>query len=118
MPDADTGQDNLILKAAADTFRDEGFASATLEQVAQRAKVPVSLIQDRYTDKSALFEALLKAHSPLPDLLLAFDEVQGESAEDILRDAMRNLVKAVDKHDEFIELAALDMQVNNGAFVS
>jgi len=44
----------------------------------------------------------------------------GESAEadEILRDAMRKMVKAVQHHDEFLELAAIDMQVNNSAFVS
>ena len=125
------GPDDPILTAAAAIFREQGYASATFELVAQRARLSVEQVHSRFADKSALFAALLETTSPLPDLLIAFDtaqnnrqnaETDGEAAQadagEMLRDAMRLMVKAMQAHDEFLELAAIDMQVNNGAFVS
>ncbi len=119
-------KDDPILIAAVEVFREQGYASATMQQIAQGAHVTVEAVQARYSDKTMLFAALLDSHNPLPDILGTFDRVleniqaQGENieADEILRDAMRQMVKAVEQHDEFLELAAIDMQVNNGAFVS
>src|SRR5260221_3898665 len=119
-------KDDPILIAAVEVFREQGYASATMQQIAQGAHVTVEAVQTRYYDKTVLFAALLELHNPLPDILSAFDRVlaniqaQGENIEagEILRDAMRQMVKAVEQHDEFLELAAIDMQVNNGVFVS
>ncbi len=107
-----------LLQAALDLIREQGYAEATLERVSARARVELSITQALFPDRDALFEALLRAHSPLEAMEKALDEVKGESAEDLMRDAMRRLVQATRQHTSFLELAVIDAQVNNGAFLS
>src|SRR5579859_8098061 len=109
---------SVILDAALSVFREQGYSSATLDQIAERAKTAPGELRAHYADKGSLLSALLAQHSPLDDLLTALDAVEGDSAEDILRDAMRRMVKVFQQDELFVELAAIDIQFNNGAFVS
>jgi len=109
---------DAVLAAALDVFRKEGYGCATIEQIARQAGVdPVSIKAD-YADKSSLFNALLAAHSPLGDLEAALDAVEGTTAEDILRDVMRRVIKILQKDPVFLDLAAMDVQMNNAAFMT
>ena len=114
MPDADA----RLMSVALEVFRDYGYNATTLELVAQHAKMPLDKLRQQYADKDRLLAKLLTTYNPLPALLDALDSVEGDSAEDIVRDAMRRTVKAIEQHKPFIELAAIDLQVNNGNFLS
>src|ERR1700736_6090802 len=99
-----------LLAAALIVFREAGYSNATFEQIARQAKVAVSAVQQQFADKDTLLTTLLQAYSPLDDLLTAIDAVEGETAEDLLRDAMRRMVKVVQQHNDFFELAVIDAQ--------
>ncbi len=43
------------------------------------------------------------------------DKVEGESADEILRDLVQRLVAAISADRAFLDLAAMDVQFNNGA---
>jgi AcrR family transcriptional regulator len=106
-----------LLAAAFDVFRTEGYNGATLEQIAERAKTDLTTMQARFVDKHHVLTALLAAHSPLSDIEAALTDVKGEAADEIIREAMRRAVAAIQKNQSFLELAALDVQANNGAFL-
>lgn len=116
MPARDTK--TKILNAALDVFREQGYSSATFEQVATRARIEPDKLRAQFADKGGLLSGLLAEHSPQDSLLEALDAVEGESAEDIVRDAMRRMVKVIQQDELFVELAAMDVQFNNGVFVS
>ena len=107
-----------LLKAALDVFAEQGYAATTLDQIAQSAKVDLTVIQSQFSDKDALLSALFTEYSPLDAMLSALDAVEGDSAEDIIRDTMRRLVGVFNDHQEFLDLAAIDIQANGGAFMS
>jgi AcrR family transcriptional regulator len=114
MPDGES----RLLASALEVFREQGYAATTLELVAERSKISLPQLQQQYADKDRLLAALLATYSPLPALLAALDDVEGESAEDIIRDAMRKTVKAIQQNEQFLELAAIDLQVNDGNFMA
>lgn len=107
-----------LLTAALDVFRTQGYAGTTLEQIAEEARLDIGAVRAQYADKSSVFSALLNTYSPLRDLETALDAVQGSTADDILRDAMRRIIRAIQDNQRFMELAALDVQANNGAFLA
>lgn len=107
-----------ILIAALHVFREEGYADTTLEKVARHAKVDPTQLQAQFKDKEGLFTALLRAYSPLEDLLAALEAVEGNSAEDLIRDAMGRMVKITQQHDDFFELVIIDTQINNGTSIA
>jgi AcrR family transcriptional regulator len=106
-----------LLDAALDVFRAHGYGGTTLEQVALQASVDLASVQAQFADTGSLFSALLAKHSPINDLEAAIDAVEGDTADEILRDAMRRLVKALDENRAFLDLAAIDVHANNGAFL-
>jgi AcrR family transcriptional regulator len=112
-----TASPDDLLDAALDVFRMHGYGGATLEQVAAQARVDLDSVRAHFANKDSLFSALLAKHSPINDLEAAIDAVQGDTADDILRDAMRRLVKVLDENRVFLDLAAIDVHASNGAFL-
>jgi AcrR family transcriptional regulator len=108
---------DALLAAALDVFRERGYTETTLDLVARRAQVDLDSVRARFASTDQLLSALLRAYSPLPDMEAALDSVAGESAEELLRDALHRLVKVTQQHAAFFELALLDAQVNRGAFL-
>ncbi len=106
---------SAVLDTALNTFRRKGYADATLEEIAHAAQVDLAALQAQYPDKETLLNALLKVYNPADDFEAAINAVQGEHAEDMLRDVMRRMVEAAQKHDAYFELALIDSQVNNGS---
>lgn len=49
-----------ILKAALQEFFKKGYKSATMRNIAQKAKIPTGLIYSYYKNKEALFDAVLR----------------------------------------------------------
>jgi AcrR family transcriptional regulator len=110
-PDLSSG----LLHAALQVFRTQGYACATLEEVARQASVEPGVVKNQFSDKSGLFAALLARYSPVKDLETAFEAAEGDTADDILRDATRRVVKVITNNQEFMDLAAIDVMANEGA---
>jgi AcrR family transcriptional regulator len=104
-----------VLQAALDVFRTRGYAELTPETVAQQANVEPSAVHAQFPDKNSLLAALIAANTPTHELEAAFDSVVGQSAEDIMRDAMRRLIAIVTDHPVFVDLAVADVLNNDGA---
>lgn len=107
-----------LLSAAREVLREQGYAALTFSEVARQAHTTPQAVEAAFGTRARLFHDLLQAYSPLPDLEAALDAVEGESADELLRDAMRRMVAAADKHADILELAVLDAQVNNGTFLA
>jgi AcrR family transcriptional regulator len=107
-----------VLAAAFDVFRERGYAEASLEQVATRARVGLESLRAQFADKDQLLGALLRAYSPVDRMEAALEAAEGEDAASLLRDALHRLVQTAQQHTDFFELALWDAQVNNGAFLS
>ncbi|MBR0682301.1 TetR/AcrR family transcriptional regulator [Roseomonas eburnea] len=84
-----------LLAAALDTFRDKGFATTRMEDIAARAGVSKGTIYLYYPSKQAVFEALVR-ESILPNLarLEAIQAAASGSCADRLRLFVRSLAEA------------------------
>ena len=49
-----------ILKAALQEFFENGYKSAAMRNIAEKAKIPTGLIYSYYKNKEALFDAVLR----------------------------------------------------------
>jgi AcrR family transcriptional regulator len=107
-----------LLTAAYEVFSKQGFAATTLDHIAARARCGVDELTAQYRDKAGLLSAALKANPPIADLQAALTDLQGDSAEDLMRHAARAMLAAVQRHLPYFELAALDMQINNSAILN
>jgi len=118
MPAHEDKRKDKLLSAARAIFHEQGFAAATLEQIAARSEISLKAIQQEYPDKNHLLTALLAAYSPLDDILAALECAEGDTAADLIRSAFRAMIDAAAKHEDFWELAVLDMHASDGAFLT
>ncbi|MBX3086796.1 MAG: TetR family transcriptional regulator [Anaerolineae bacterium] len=103
-----------LIVAAFEVFKREGYANTTLAQIAKQAGCAEAEIVATYRDMPQLLGAVLKAYSPQDAMRAALLAVEGESAEELVRNSTHRLVGVIQQHAAFFELATVDMQMNGG----
>ena len=95
-----------ILKAAIQEFCDNGYKSAAMRNIAEKAKIPTGLIYSYYKNKEALFDAVL--HPVLYDWerVLTTDDEQhmGDEIYGLSKAEMDCLLNLFEHRREFIIL--------------
>lgn len=107
-----------VMQAAFDLFSRDGYPPTTLDSIAAAAGVPLVEITAQYGDKVAVLGAVLRTFSPQDEFGAALSAVEGDTAEDLIRDSAHRMVAVVEKHKAYFELATLDMQLHNGSAMS
>lgn len=113
-----TASRSELIAAAYELFRENGYADTTLEDLARNLKSDLPTVQAQFHNKKDLFSAVLQAYSPLDDFKAAMTEAHGETAEDIIREAVSRMVEAAENHMGFFQLALVDAEMNHGASLS
>ena len=98
----------LALPAASALALFAGQPTVTLEAVARALGVERETLAARYSDVGLWLAALLRAQSPNADFDSALRAVSGETADELLRDAMRRLIDTAQRHSAYFELALIE----------
>ncbi|GGF12586.1 TetR family transcriptional regulator [Aliidongia dinghuensis] len=72
----------VILQAATEVFLEHGFASASMDLVAQRARASKTTLYSRFPSKEALFEATITAKCQASGFHFSSEEFAGLSLEE------------------------------------
>ncbi len=99
-PKQERGQQRVvkILTAAAEVFAEVGYAAATTQQIADRAKTAVGSIYQFFPDKLAIFHALEAEHMTQVEIVNT-----RLLAQDIRRPLVQTIGEMVDAHAEYFE---------------
>ncbi|MBW2701906.1 MAG: TetR/AcrR family transcriptional regulator [Deltaproteobacteria bacterium] len=76
-----------ILEMTRELFLAQGFHGTTMRQVAAAGGVTLGAVYNHFSSKDELFKRVFDEYSPLRIVVPALAEAQGETAEDLLRDA-------------------------------
>ncbi len=98
----------LALPAESALVLFAGQPTVTLDSIARALNLDSTLLTARYADVGAWLAALLRAQSPKADFDLALRAVSGETADELLRDAMRRLIGTAQRHSAYFELALIE----------
>ncbi len=98
-----------LLDAAFALFLDQGYHGTSMRQVASRAGITPGSIYNHFESKEALFVALLSERVPHRALVEAVKDVQGDTAEALVQEALSRMLAAMaDQFDNlrlmFVEL--------------
>lgn len=110
--------DPKILIAAEKLFKTRGYQAVLMADIAAEAKIALPAVQSHYHDKEDILYALLEKHSPREALQQALSELNHDTPEELVRDAIRRMLDVFEKHADFADLAILDLQVNNSNFTT
>ena len=112
----ETSRRDIILAAAAELFRRQGYNATSMRQIARAAgygKV-VAGLYNHFDNKEAIFAALLERRAPYDELLPALEAVEGDTAEVFLRNILRAIVPVMSSRLDYLQLVLIDVQEFEG----
>ena len=80
-----------ILDSAYHLFAKNGYRGSSLRDIAEQAGIKAASIYNHFKSKEEIFEAVFIEKHPLFDILSILDSVEGETAEDLLTNAVIRL---------------------------
>ncbi len=110
--------DPQILDAAEHLFLSKGFHGVRLADIAHESGVGLPAVQMHFPTTAALLNALLQRRDPRADLRHALQQLSGATPEDMLRDAVERILQIMELNGQFVGLALMDTQVNQGQYLT
>jgi AcrR family transcriptional regulator len=98
-----------IVTAAHRLFMERGFHGTSMRQVAQAAGVALGGIYNHFANKDDIFAAVLMERHPYFDVLPLMIAAEGDTLEEILRDAARRMVGVLEKRTDFLNLMFIEI---------
>jgi len=98
-----------IVSSAHRLFLEQGFHGTTMRQIAKAAGVALGSLYNHFADKDDLFRAVFEAYNPYPLLLIALENSQGQTAQELARTAARRLVTQLNARPDLIKLVFIDV---------
>jgi AcrR family transcriptional regulator len=80
-----------IIEAAYSVFLEKGYHGASMRQIAERAGVALGGIYNHFAGKEDIFAAVLDAYHPYRRILPVLDKAAGETIEEFVHDAARQI---------------------------
>jgi len=103
-----------IEDAAVELFLEHGYHATSMRQIAEHAGLALGGIYNHFSSKDEIFEAIIIDKHPYKQVLPAILSVEGESAEEFLRNAARIIFTELDNRPDFIKLMFIEIVEFNG----
>lgn len=99
-----------IIDAAYNLFLRNGFHGTSMRQIAEKADLALSGIYNHFSSKEEIFAAVFDAYHPYRRILPVLDKAEGETIDEFVRDAARQIKNEVDGiEDKIMPLAFIEM---------
>jgi AcrR family transcriptional regulator len=108
---------SAIVDAAYTLFLKQGFHGTSMRQIAERAGVALGGIYNHFSNKEALFAAVLEAYHPFWSVFPAMQAAEGELVTDFFRDAARRMVAGLSDRSNFLNLMFVELVEFRGRHV-
>lgn len=103
-----------IIQAAARLFVGQGYHGTSMRQIAEEAEVALGGIYNHFPSKQEIFVAILNERHPIHELLPALTASQGKTVNDLVYQAARLMVKALEQNTDFLNLIFIELVEFNG----
>ena len=98
-----------ILQAAHDLFIKQGYHGTSMRQIAREANIALGGLYNHFTSKEAVFEAVFLAFHPYHEVFPLIQAAQGADLEQMVKDAIRRMVQAVEGRTDLMNLMFIEM---------
>jgi AcrR family transcriptional regulator len=98
-----------ILQAAHHLFTERGFHGTSMRQIAQQAGIALGGIYNHFSSKEDIFTAVFLERHPYRDVLPLLKAAQGETIDEIVRDAAHRMVGNLEQRKDFLNLMFIEM---------
>ena len=106
-----------IEEAAFALFRDQGYHATSMRQIADNAKLALGGIYNHFSSKEEIFAAILIDKHPYKQILPLMLAAEGDTAEELIRNAARAMVTELGSRPELLKLFFIEIVEFNGKHV-
>jgi AcrR family transcriptional regulator len=107
-----------IEEAAFELFMEQGYHATSTRQIAEKAKLALGGIYNHFSNKEEIFAAILLDKHPYKQVLPIVLAAEGDTAEELIRNAARALVTGLGSRPELLKLIFIELVEFNGKHVS
>lgn len=104
-----------IIDTAFDLFITKGYHGTSMRNIADAAGLAVSGMYNHFSNKEAIFEAIIRRWHPFVRMIPQLDQVEGATVRERLEDTIRRVIAIYDSNPDayhllFIEIVEFDGQ--------
>jgi AcrR family transcriptional regulator len=103
-----------VIQAAHDLFIERGYHGTSMRQIAEQVGLALGGIYNHFAGKEAIFAAVMVECNPYLDIVPALETAQGETAEELVRDAAAGMLAALKSRSEDLQLMFIEIVEFNG----
>jgi AcrR family transcriptional regulator len=107
-----------IEEAAFELFMEQGYHATSMRQIADKADLALGGIYNHFSNKEEIFAAILLDKHPYKQVLPLMLAAEGDTAEDLVRNAARILVTELGSRPELLKLIFIELVEFNGEHVA
>jgi AcrR family transcriptional regulator len=98
-----------ILESTYTLVLEQGYAATSMRQIAERSGIGLGAIYNHFTGKEAIFSEMLLLKHPFHQILPLLQAAPGETIEDFVRNAAKEMVAALGNRPDFIKLLFVEL---------
>ncbi|MBY8998913.1 MAG: TetR/AcrR family transcriptional regulator [Candidatus Thorarchaeota archaeon] len=106
-----------ILESAYLMFIERGYRGSSLRDIAEQAGIKAASIYNHFANKEEIFEAVFIEKHPLFAILSILDSVQGETAEELLNNAINRLTEELQSNPGLLNLFFVEVVEMEGKHI-
>jgi AcrR family transcriptional regulator len=107
-----------IEEAAFELFMEQGYHATSMRQISEKADLALGGIYNHFSNKEEIFAAILLDKHPYKQVLPIVLAAEGDTAEELIRNAARALVTELGSRPELLKLIFIELVEFNGKHVS
>jgi AcrR family transcriptional regulator len=99
----------VLLDAAKDLFVSNGYHGTSMRQIADEAGLALGGIYNHFGNKEDIFVGVLMERHPFLVVLPALQAAQGQTVEDLVRDAAGRMIAELSQNQDFLNLMFIEL---------
>src|SRR3972149_11012007 len=107
-----------VEETAFELFMEQGYHATSMRQIADKAGLALGGIYNHFSSKEDIFQAIIMDKHPYKQILPLILAAQGDTAEELIRNAARALVTELGNRPELRKLIFIELVEFNGKHVS
>jgi AcrR family transcriptional regulator len=103
-----------VIQVAYRLFIEQGYHGTSMRRIAKQAGLALGGIYNHFASKEGIFAAVMVERNPYQDIVPALAAAQGETIEELVRDAAARMLTALGSRPDNLQLMFIEIVEFNG----
>ncbi len=108
---------NEIIRDSHDLFVQQGYHGTSMRQIAKEVGIALGGLYNHFGSKEEVFQAVFLEYHPYHEILPALEAAEGDTAEDLIRNAAARAYKVLGDRPDFLNLMFIEVVEFNSIHV-